>query len=354
MYPGYPGYPGYFPYPYYYYPSAAPTSNASAPRSEQSSEPREDDPDVEDPDHDDDTSDNEKKGIDLDDPSCKFSKVCSKKKKSHPVSDFVLSHWRELKGFDDEGLFDTKKFPKDGAWKKFKPVSALVDYHGNALQFGPPIPESELVSLGSSGYSVDAEKEYKLLQKHVGAVSHLLLQAQEGFESNYTKMRELFASIPLDFSLPEYAPFKSAFDALCEESIKEVSGQIGRAARVSSALHTDITDKRRKLYVKQMKKSHSSTLADQLEKFPPSETHLFSKRVSELEKSVHLEFLSKMASSRVPYKATGNSTYKSSYSAKRKHDFRDSVNKKKFSGSKNSRFDKGNSSRQPGSTGGSN
>ena len=148
---------------------------------------------------------------------------------------------------------------------------------------------------------------------------------------------------------PENQQFKATFDEICERSIQEVSAQIGRAARIGSAIHTDITDKRRKLYVKQMKRSYSSTLADQLEKFPPSMTHLFSNRVSELEKTVHLELMSKMA---------GNSRavrYPTSYkpSFKRRNDFRDSSAGKKrmFSSSKKSRFARASPARPASSTG---
>lgn len=339
----------YMPYPYMPHPpyglgsrsASATSTSGSVCDVEQEDAEADKDQDLED-------SDSEKKGIDLEDPSCKFLKVCNKKKKSHPVSDFVLMHWRDLKGFKEDGLFDCDRFPKENAWKKFKPVSALVDYHGNSLPFNPPTPEAELVPLGSSGYSTDAEKEWKVLQKHVGAVSHLLLQAQEGFESNYRQIRDLFDALPVDFMRPENQQFKATFDEICEKSIKEVSGQIGRAARIGSALHTDITDKRRKLYVKQMKKSYSSTLADQLEKFPPSMTHLFSNRVSELEKSVHLELMSKMAGNS---RATRYPTpYKSSF--KRKNDFRDSSSSKKkmYSSSKQNKFARTGSARPASST----
>ena len=324
MYPQYPFmpyYPSYYPHPQQYSTYATSSASSTVP-----SGSGVDDGSVSDALDDDrvedlDSEEADKKTIDLDDPGCKFSKVCSKRNKVQPVSPFVLEQWKELKGFDSNGMFDIEKYPKENAWKKFKPVSALVDFHGNSLQFGPPIAEAEL-SLSSSGFGAETEKELKVLQKQVGAVSHLLLQSQEGFETNYRKMRTLMESCPLDLSVPENQTFKANFDALCEESIKNVSGNIARATRIGAALHTDLSEKRRKLYVKEMKKSHSAMVTDQLEKIPPSLTHLFSKRIGELEKSFQMDFLSKVTTGRTRDRySSGFSTSKTA-PLKRKADFR--------------------------------
>ena len=63
----------------------------SAAASEHSSEASDEDPDAEHPDQADEGSDSEKKAIDLDDPSYRFSKVCRKTKKSHPVSSALIT-----------------------------------------------------------------------------------------------------------------------------------------------------------------------------------------------------------------------------------------------------------------------